>query len=221
MPTPHETANPSAKTAGDSAAHATAPVQSADGSPAAARNRPHAPECLCKRVIALLAPAQAPFPELWERLEAEFGGIDFKGELIPFDTTEYYRKEFGSGLRRGFISFRGLQSPERLPDLKHAAARLEAGLARDGKRVYNLDIGYLDPDKLVLASFKRGPCKLYLRDGVYADLLLRYSKGGFDPFPWAFADFQDGRYGKSLLVIREKLKSELRQVRGPGPGEPE
>jgi hypothetical protein len=179
------------------------------------------PDALCKRVIAVLAPGQGPFPELWERLETEFGAIDFKGEPIPFDTTQYYRDEFGSGLWRGFIALRGLQSPERLPDLKHAAARLESALGRNGKRIFNLDIGYLDPDKLVLASFKRGPCKLYLRDGVYADLLLRYSKGGFDPFPWAFTDFRDGRYVKSLLVIREKLKSELRKARGLEPGEPE
>jgi hypothetical protein len=29
--------------------------------------------------------------------------------------------------------------------------------------------------------------------------------------PWAFADFQDGRYIKDLLIIREKLKSQLRK----------
>ncbi len=178
-------------------------------------------EALCKRVIALLAPGQGPFEALWKRLETEFGAIDYKGEPVAFDTTEYYRDEFGSGLYRGFIAFRGLESPAGLPELKHAAARLEQALAREGKRVFNLDIGYLDPDKLVLASFKRGPCKLYLRDGVYADLLLRYSKGRFDPFPWAFSDFRDGRYGKSLSVIREKLKAELRKVREHVPGEPE
>ena len=176
-------------------------------------------EVLCKKVAAVLAPEGKPSGALWDCLETEFGPIDYKGEFLPFDTTEYYRDEFGTGLYRGFIAFRGLDDPGRLPDLKHAASRLEAAMGRDGKRVFNLDVGYLDPDKLVLASFKRGPCKLYLRDGVYADLLLRYSKGRFDPLPWAFSDFRDGRYDKSLLVIREKLKSELRKSRGE-PGEP-
>ncbi|MDB5049427.1 MAG: hypothetical protein JWO30_2498 [Fibrobacteres bacterium] len=177
-------------------------------------------EAFCKRVLAVLAPTPRPSEALWQGLEAEFGPIDFKGGFLPFDTTEYYRDEFGTGLYRGFVSFRGLENPDRLPDLKHAAVRLEALWARDGKRVFNLDIGYLDPDKLVLASFKRGPCKMYLRHGVYADLLLRYSKGRFDPFPWAFSDFRDGRYQQCLLVIREKLKSELRKSRDV-PGEPE
>jgi hypothetical protein len=186
----------------------------------------HAPlqaprEALCKRVLAVLAPSPRPPEALWEGLEGLFGPIDFKGEFLPFDTTEYYRDEFGAGLLRGFIAFRGLESPERLPEDKHASARLEAGWAKDGKRLYNLDIGYMDADKLVLASFKRGPCKLYLRDGVYGDLLLKYAKGRFEPFPWAFSDFQDGRYQKSLLTIREKLKSELRKSRDEGSGEPD
>ena len=184
-------------------------------------NEPAEPgrEALSKIVIALLAPGQGPFATLWAPLEAEFGAIDYRGQPIAFDTTEYYRDEFGSSPYRSFISFRGLEDPAKLPDLKHAAARLEAAMGQDGQRVFNLDIGYMDADKLVLASFKRGPCKLYLRDGVYADLLLKYSQSRFEPLPWAFPDFQDGRYGKGLLAIRAKLKAELRKARDPGPGE--
>ncbi|MEO6095665.1 MAG: DUF4416 family protein [Fibrobacteria bacterium] len=163
--------------------------------------------------MAVLAPGPRPSEALWTALESVFGPIDFKGGFLPFDTTDYYQGEFGTGLYRGFISFRGVVSPERLAEDKRAVARLEADCGQDGKRLYNLDIGYMDADKLVLASFKRGPCKLYLKDGVYADLLLKYSKGLFEPFPWAFSDFQDGRYHKSLLAIREKMKSELRKTR--------
>jgi uncharacterized protein DUF4416 len=178
-------------------------------------------EALCKRVLAVLAPDPAPPASLWEGLEKVFGPIDYKGGFLPFDTTEYYRDEFGPGLFRAFICFRGLESPDSLPKDKHAACRLEGEWAVEGKRVYNLDIGYMDADKLVLASFKRGPCKMYLGDGVYGDLLLRYAKGRFEPFPWAFSDFQDGRYGKSLLTIREKLKSELRKYTDEASGEPD
>jgi hypothetical protein len=173
----------------------------------------HAPEILCKWLLAILTPSPRPPESLFVGLETTFGPIEYTGEFLPFEGTPYYQNEFGSPLYRGFVAFRGVASPERLPGLKHAATGLERQWLQAGLRQFNLDIGYMDPDKLVLASFKRGPCKLYLRDGVYADLLLKYSHGNFEPLPWAFTDFQDGRYIKSLLVIRQKLKSDLRKYR--------
>ncbi len=178
-------------------------------------------ETLCKWILGILGPRERPPEALWKALEDAFGPIEYKGEPMPFEGTDYYREEFGSDLSRRFIAFRGVSSPEQLPALKHAASRIEWAWARNGKRTFNLDIGYMDPDKVVLASYKRGPCKLYLRDGVYADLLLKYAQGRFEPMPWAFADFLDGRYQKSFLVIRQKLKSELRKVRGQSSGLPE
>lgn len=179
-------------------------------------------EALSKRVLAVLSPSPRPPEGLWEDLERAFGNIDFKGDFHAFEHTEYYFGEFGGGLHRGFISFRGLMDPSGLAGYKREAAALEAAWSKGGKRSVNLDAGYLDPDKVVLASLKRGPGKLYLRDGVYADFLLRYANGRFEPLPWAFPDFQDGRYHKSLLAIREKLKSEMRHGRegGTSPAEP-
>ena len=163
----------------------------------------------CKRIAALLGPASRPPEEVYRGLEDAFGPIDFKGEFQPFDTTDYYAAEFGRDLWRGFVSFRGLSEPDSLPGLKLRAAGLEALWSREGRRSWNVDVGYMDADKVVLASFKRGPCKLYVGHGVYADLLLKYAKGRFEPMPWAFADFKDGRYSRSLLAIREKLKAEM------------
>jgi hypothetical protein len=175
-------------------------------------------DAFSKRVMAILITGPRPSEALWADLEGRFGPIDFKGAFPAFESTGYYREEFGDGLHRGFASFRGLFDPAGLPAFKREAAGLEAALGADGKRSCNLDAGYLDADKLVLASFKRGPCKLYLRDGVYADMLLKYSKGRFEAMPWAFPDFRDGRYDKSLLAIRERLKSELRKGRESLPG---
>lgn len=163
----------------------------------------------CKRIVALLGPASRPPDEVYRELEEAFGPIDFKGAFLPFDTTDYYAEEFGEALWRGFASFRGLSAPDALPGLKHRAAGLEALWSREGRRTWNVDVGYMDADKVVLASFKRGPLKLYVGDGVYADLLLKYARGRFEPMAWAFADFKDGRYARSLLAIRERLKAEM------------
>ncbi len=170
--------------------------------------------------MAVLRPVEKPREGLWQGLEESFGPIDYKGQFWPFAGTDYYQDEFGTLLERGFVAFRGAFGPEKLPMLKHKAARLEHSWAQNGKRIFNLDIGYMDPDKVVLASFKRGPNKIFLGDGVYADMVLRYTEGRFEPLPWTFSDFHDGRYQKSLLSIRQKLKSELRKFRGAMPEMP-
>jgi hypothetical protein len=101
--------------------------------------------------------------------------------------------------------------PSRLASFKWIMYTLEMEYAVDAKRSYNFDIGYLDTDKLVLASFKSGRNKLYLGQGVYGDMLLMYAKGAFSPMPWAFADFKDSRYHRDLAAIRENLKAALRK----------
>ena len=93
------------------------------------------------------------------------------------------------------------------------ARELEQLFSRNGKRTCNLDAGYLDSDKLVLGSFKGASTKLYLGRGVFADMILQYAKGAFNPMPWAFENFKDGRYDKDLLAVREKYKAELKRCR--------
>lgn len=164
-----------------------------------------------KIVLAVLGPAPRLPETSLPRLVAAFGPIDYTGPAFPFDFTAYYEPEFGAGLWRFFLSFRGIADPAGLPGWKKEAGRIEGEWSVEGRRAWNLDAGYLDPDKLVLGSLKRGPHKLYLGDGVFGDMLLKYAGGRFHPLPWSFADFRDGRYERSLLVIREKLKADMKK----------
>lgn len=144
-------------------------------------------------------------------LSERFGPADFVSRPFDFDETDYYRSEMGDGLKRSFISFEGLVSPSALVPAKLFAEEAEALFSRGGGRAVNLDPGYVDFAKVVLASFKAAPHKLYLSDGVYADLTLLYSKGAFRPFDWTFPDFRSGRYHASLLRMRDLYKERLRK----------
>jgi hypothetical protein len=141
-------------------------------------------------------------PVALEQLTARFGVIDFEGPDRPFDLTSYYEAEMGANLQRRLLAFASLRSPEELALAKLTCIEIEKSLASTQGRRVNLDIGYLDHNKLVLASVKAAGQKIYLKDGIYADLVARYAQGRYQPFAWTFPDFKDGRYDPELAELR-------------------
>lgn len=138
-------------------------------------------------------------------LEEVFGSIDYTGRALPFDCTSYYEEEMGRNLCRAILGFNGPHTADILVGAKLACIELEKGCAVEGKRRVNLDIGYLDHHKIVLASTKPAGQKIYMDHGIYADLVARYEKGGYQAMPWAFPDFKDGRYAQDFLALRSLL----------------
>lgn len=161
-----------------------------------------------KLFIAALYHAPEHLARCLEPLSAIFGPTDYVSPALPFDVTQYYEKEMGAPLFRAFVSFNKMIVPSLLPDIKIKSILLEKTLSASDRRTINLDSGYLDFDKVVLASTKRGPYKIYMKDGIWADMTLHYEKGAFHPFAWTFADFKDGRYNTFLLHIRELFKKQ-------------
>jgi hypothetical protein len=142
-----------------------------------------------------------------------WGEIDFTSEDYPFDATDYYEPEMGGDLRRRLVSFFRLAPPDSLGHAKHVCNAIEDRLAGEKGRVVNLDVGYLDHNKIVLASFKGAGQKIYLGNGVWADFVARYRKGRYCPFEWTFPDFRDGRYDQELLKIRQIYLKQLADYR--------
>lgn len=143
---------------------------------------------------------------LLAQLEKTWGRLLHQGTLFPFDKTNYYEPEMGAGLYRGVVSFECVISPEQIGAEKKRANDLELAFSTSQKRAVNIDVGYMDLDKVVLPSFKRGPFKLYAGDGLWLDMLLTYAKGHFSPTAWAFDDFKRNPYERDLLLVREKYK---------------
>jgi hypothetical protein len=163
-----------------------------------------------KYFVALLWSDAKLLPSVQARMAAQWGDSDFAGPDRPFDRTTYYDAEMGPSLFRRLMSFETLRSPEEIAAAKLACIEMEKAFAIDGRRRVNLDIGYLDHNKIVLASVKSAGQKIYLREGIYADLVARYADGRYQPFPWTFPDFKDGRYDGELNVLRENY---LRQMK--------
>lgn len=146
---------------------------------------------------------------LEEHLERHFGPIEARSDAFDFGETDYYRDEMGEGLKRIFYSFSVLIDPARIVDIKIESNRIESEFAPDGRRRVNIDPGYMDFYKLVLASAKFQGQKVYLGKGVYADPTLYYDKG-WKSCDWSFPDFKSGRYDEFLTGVRRSYKNKMR-----------
>ena len=134
--------------------------------------------------------------------------IQHQSQIFPFDQTDYYSTEMGEGLKRCFLSIKGLHSLEFSADWKLKTAEIEQQLSNKGKRRINLDPGYLDLSRVVLLSGKEGSHKIYLRNGVWADLVLLKDKVAYRFFPWTFPDIRTGCYDDFFLQLRAEFKKE-------------
>lgn len=155
----------------------------------------------CKLVFGLLLAAGQDKGPVLAALQDRFGPVDYVSRPQPFTFTSYYEKEMGPGILRCFGSFERLVDPGDLPAIKLATNQIEKTLADRGHRRANIDPGILSEERLVLATGKNYTHRIYLRDGIYADLTLLFKKGCYRPLPWTYPDYADreARYLFGLL----------------------
>jgi len=169
-----------------------------------------------KYFVGALYSSKEILDEAIKTLEGQLSPIDFESETFPFKGTDYYDNEMGIPIFRKFYSFTDLISPEFLTEAKIITNEIEISFAISGHRKVNLDVGYMDYDKVVLASAKYGIHKIYLKNGIYADMALHYEKGKFTPYHWEFMDFRSPEYYSFFLKIRALYKSQVKHLVSPG-----
>lgn len=165
-----------------------------------------------KYIVGILAGDEGLKDEIVRSLSEPFGKADYVSKWYSFGQTNFYAAEMGHELKRCFVSFEKLLEPELLGDSKLWCANIEDKFRVDGKRRVNLDPGYVDYHKVVLASGKYGGHKIAIGNGCWADFIMMYSKGKWLPMPWCFPDFAQGTYNDDLLEIRRIFKAERQRM---------
>lgn len=134
----------------------------------------------------------------WGQLERCYGPIARQSPRLHFSETDYYERTMGPGLLKQFFTFERLVAPDALAAIKHQTNTLELAYQELGRhpvpRPLNLDPGYLDEGKVVLASTKDHAHRVYLGVGIYGEVTLRYEGGRFLPWPWTYPDYRRGDY---------------------------
>jgi hypothetical protein len=150
-------------------------------------------------------------------LKAVLGAIDGRSEILPWNVSKFYEKEMGSGLLRRFVSFVPLISPGDLAAVKLQTQLIEEGhrsseLGRSTRRV-NVDPGYLDVGKVVLASTKSAGHRIYLNSGIYGEITLLYSDGTFHALSYTYPDYRWAETLAFLTTLRLAYLDQLREAR--------
>jgi hypothetical protein len=176
-----------------------------------AEPHPHPPVLL---VVAAFSRHDSAVAWGRRRLEQAYGPVALASPPCDFDETAYYEPAMGPGLRKTLFAFRDLVPADSLPDLKRHAIDLEAELARAGvypePRPLNLDPGVLTLGKFVLATTKDQAHRVYLRDGICAEVTLRFHDGAFEPWPWTYADYRRPEVRAFLKQARDYYRGRLR-----------
>ncbi len=169
---------------------------------------------LVKLICGMISARTELFDAALAPLTQAYGPVDIVSDIMNFDFTHYYDAEMGSPLYRRFVSFDRLVSPEILPAVKCATNALERTFAQAqgaGARVdrpINLDPGYIEPAKLVLASMKNFAHRICLSRGVYAEVTLQWHKMKWESLPWTFPDYGSGRYFPFLTASRDRFREQ-------------
>lgn len=166
-----------------------------------------------KLIVGVITAKGAPVGEVRTHLEASYGKIDLETAWLPFVATRYYEREMGPDLQKILWSFESLIAPDELAPIKRGTNALERALApHDGqrwRRCVNLDPGYVDLAKLVLATTKDRQHRLYIGQGIYAEVTLRFTGGHFVPWEWTYPDYRTPEYLTFFEAVRRRYRQQL------------
>lgn len=175
---------------------------------------PH-PFSLVKLICGIIAGEKKFFIWSEEKLAQLYGAADLESEQFSFNYSDYYEKQMGKGLKRKFISFKGLISPEELSKIKIQTNGLEAEIKKEfnaNYRVVNLDPGYLTSSALIMATAKDFAHRVPLQNGIYAHLEFLFGKDEVRTLDWTYPDYRTDGYQDFFLKVRRLYLMQLRKL---------
>ena len=168
-----------------------------------------------KLFMGVLASEESFLKDIETRLSIEFGPVDLRSPVIPFTFTDYYRDETGDNIVRAFFAFERLIDAAELPGIKRRTNSMEAEFASSSvsvKRPVNLDPGYLENAKIILASTKNFYHRMYLGDGIFGEVTMHFKNGAWEFFPWTYPDYQSRDYLLFFSDLRKRYREQLRTM---------
>jgi hypothetical protein len=169
---------------------------------------------LVKPILAVLAASADLMEAACAAVRESIGAIEVEGEVLPWPTSDYYRDEMGEEISRRFVALAALEPADHLAERKRATNVLEERWRSGRGRRVNLDPGYVDLHRLVLASTKEAAHRIYLSAGIWAEVTLHFEHGAFRPYPHTYPDYADARAIAFFSRVRELFRRQRRAPAG-------
>ena len=163
-----------------------------------------------KLIMGMLASTRKDLKRAHTLVQEHLGALDLQSDIIAFDYTDYYNSEMGDAIIRQFVSFESLIDPGDLWEMKVRTNRLENAERIGGRRLMNLDPGYLTQCNVVLATTKEAGHRVYIANGIYGQPILYYKKNGFVPFEFTYADYADENNRAFFDDVRDLYREQLK-----------
>jgi hypothetical protein len=168
-------------------------------------SRPEVPEP-ARLIISCLTPEENLQEDVSQVVAHHMGEIEEIIGPLPFHFTNYYDAEMGAGISRWLWVFGDLVDRADLALVKCLTNKIEQAYTIETKRRINLDPGLLTLGNFVLATGKNNAHRIYLRDGIFADLTLIFRSGSYRPLDWTYPDYADGELISILNQLRKNYK---------------
>ncbi|MCX8030389.1 MAG: DUF4416 family protein [Thermodesulfovibrionales bacterium] len=144
--------------------------------------------------IGILYTKEDFYLEALKHIRFYFDDIAMITPSMIWDFSNYYKEELGDNILRRFIFLKNLIDQDSIVDIKIITNEIEKILSINNKRQVNLDPGYLTLAKIVLASTKDYSHRIYLKNGIFAEVTLIYKNKSFISHLNTYKDYQDTRY---------------------------
>ena len=159
-----------------------------------------------KLIMGFIYPTEEIYNNALAIMIERFGPVDFVSDEFSFskEFSGYYDEELGGeGLRR-IVSFDTLVDPSLQADIKTFTNSVELLFSDDKGRKVNLDPGFMNHGRVMLATTKKTGFRVPLKDGIYTELTLFYARGAWQKFPWTYRDYQSELVQSFLTIVRKK-----------------
>ncbi len=134
--------------------------------------------------------------------------------VFEFTETNFYTESMGTDLKKQFLVFDKTIDPGEIAPKKILSNDLEEQYADEfefpEERPLNIDPGYISEAKLVLATTKDRDHRIYLQQGIFAEVTLHFRTKKWTSSRWTYPDYQRADFQEFFTNCRNLLRERIR-----------